>query len=49
MPAITTTVKAIAIPLTGSEAISFAMTAVKTTVIGPVGSEINVGEIPSVT
>ena len=42
-----TTVKAIAIPFTGSEAISFAITAVKTTVIGPVGSEIRVGEPPN--
>ena len=42
-----TTVKAIAMPCSGLAAISEAMTAVKTTVMGPVGSEISVGVPPN--
>ena len=46
-PARITTVKAMAMPLTGSEATSLVITAVKTTVIGPVGSDIRQGEPPN--
>ncbi len=45
-PAMTTTVKAMAIPFSGFDAINSAITAVNTTVMGPVGSDINVGEPP---
>ena len=42
-----TTVNAIAIPFSGFTAMRLAITAVMTTVIGPVGSEIRVGVPPN--
>ena len=47
MPASITTVKAMARPFSGLRAVRLAITAVITTVIGPVGSEIRLGVPPN--